>query len=132
MHCPQSSWHSTQFIEHDSNHRASLYYALLSIASAVLLTLSLYRFSAHYRLRSLWHATNTKAGYALHMSKTISCVYQFPFTVYSYTNVVATRARIVTEGMKALFIIVVYLCTALGKCDIHDEQSFMNIFLLQS
>ena len=34
--------HSTQFIEHDSSHRASPYYALLSIASAVLLTLSLY------------------------------------------------------------------------------------------
>ena len=57
------------------------YYALLSIASAVLLTLSLYRFSAHYRSCSLWHATNMKAGYALHMSKTISYVYQFPFIV---------------------------------------------------
>ena len=73
-----------------------------------------------------------KAGHALHMSKTISCVYQFPFTVYSYTSVVTTRARVVTKGMRALFIIGVYLCTALGKCDIRDEQSFMNIFLLQS
>ena len=49
-------------------------------------------------------------------------------SLYSYTSVVTTRARIVTEGMRALFIIVVYLCTALGKCDIRDEQSFMNIF----
>ena len=124
------SHHGTahNLIEQDSSHRASLYYALLSIASAVLLTLSLYRFSAHYRSCSLWHATNTKAGYALHMSKTISCVYQFPFTVYIVIPVSlpqGTRARIVTEGMRALLIIVVYLCTALGKCDIHDVSSHL-------
>ena len=127
-YCPQSLWHSTQFIEHDSSHRASPYYALLSICLCCLTNIiSLYRFSAHYRSCSLWHATNMKAGYALHMSKTISCVYQFPFTVYSYTSIVTTRARVVTKGMKAFFIIGVYLCTALGKCDIHDEHSHLWI-----